>query len=109
MANSITVSALQHVKMPDGTEAIVLPINTTDEVFVDMASNKNLTGELLNINITISDERDGVIDDMLTLISQLASFLPKPLSFHHIQAEDFTNTTNIILNSGGFDPGCLFI
>jgi hypothetical protein len=106
---SVTVAALQRVKMSDGSYAIVLPINTTDEVYVDINENKTLTGELSNINVTITTDRDGLIDDMLTLVSQLAPFLTKPLNLNHIQVEDFTNTTNITLTSGGFEPGCLFM
>lgn len=109
MADSITVSALQRVKLADGSYAIVLPINTSDEVFVDINNNKNLTSELNEIHVTITHNRDTVIDDFIEILSQLSPFIPKPLNLNHIFTRDMTTNDWFTLISGIYTPGTIFI
>jgi hypothetical protein len=101
MAETITVAALQRYKMPDGSYAIILPVNTTDEVYVDIGKQLTLTSELTNININIVDNRDSLIDDMTTLISTLSPYIPKPLQLKYIIALDMSSVgSQIIVNTG---------
>jgi hypothetical protein len=109
MADSVTVSTLQRVKISDGSYAIVLPINTTDEVLVDVQNNVNLTSALNTINVTITNNKDTVMDDLITIMTQLSSFITKPLDLNHISIRDMSSSNNINLTSGLFIPGKILI
>lgn len=106
---SVIVSALQKVKLENNEYIIVLPINTTDEVLVDVENNKNLTQELGDLNITINVNRDTVLEDNITILKTLSSFIPKPIKLNHIYGINMDNDDYVNITSGTFIPGKLFI
>jgi len=106
---SIITAALQRYKLENGDYVIVLPINTTDEVFVDVQNNKNLTQELDEINLTININRDTVLEDNITILKSLSSFIPKPFKLNHIYCINMYTTNYVNVSSGTYIPGKLFI
>ena len=106
---SITAAVLQRMKLDDGTYAILLPINTTDEVFVDIETNKSLTSELSNINITINNHKNTVLKDNITILKSLSSFVPKPITLNHVYGINMDTEDYITISSGSFIPGKIFI
>lgn len=106
---SVTAAVLQRVKMSDGTYAIILPINTTDEVFVDIDSNLTLTTHLSALNVVIKNNRNAVIGDNLEIIKKISNVFEKPINLNNIYGINFSNLNNITLSSGAFLPGKIFI
>lgn len=106
---SVTAAVLQRVKLADGTYAIVLPINTTDEVFVDIDTNLSLTTHLNSLNVIITNNRDTVIEDNLEIIKKISHTFENPLHLNHIYGVRFSNLNNITFSAGAFLPGKIFI
>jgi len=106
---AIMISALQKVKQPDGSFQIVLPINTIEDVFVDMDKGINLKTRLSEIQADVYDFRDTVTEDFITVVANLSAFLPKPVQLNHIYSDDFSSPTRFAISSGVVKPGRILI
>lgn len=106
--SSIVTTSFIRMKMEDGSYAVILPINTTDEVFIDLLNKKTLTEELGTMNLTITNNSDTVIEDLLTLTKNLYSSIQKPLTLKHISIEDMVTGSELTITSGAFIPGKIF-
>lgn len=104
---SSSESGIINIKQVDGTYKNILPINTTDEVIYD--TDKTLTNKLIDVDTQMMDDRNTIIDDILTVITQVSPYLTKPLQLNHIYVDDLITTSNINLISGGSEVGRLFI
>jgi hypothetical protein len=86
------VAALQRIKMDDGSFAIILPVNTCDEVYVDIASGKTLTS-LLNEVLTEINNTKKYSDFKLSYIQSIPSDVNTKLAITSqtpFNGDDFT-------------------
>jgi len=63
MPEPVQISAIQRVKLPDGNYAIVYPINTVDDVFLNTDRKVSLN-QALDIKKTVIDCGTSVVTDV---------------------------------------------
>lgn len=100
MANTRTISAFQHVKTDDGGYTIILPFNSTDEVFLDFNSKYNLTTKLVELDTTIDLNNRSILDDLVTIMMQLSPFIKRPIQLNHVYADDLSDPTTLTVTKG---------
>jgi hypothetical protein len=103
-------SFIRH-RQEDGSYVVIYPINTSDEVYVDINSKLKLTTKINTMDATMSQDRESIIEDMLSVMASLAPMFKKPLLLNHVYADDFGNdgTTSINITKGIHSPGKIFI
>lgn len=109
MANERTFKSFIRVRQPDGTYQVVLPINTSDEVYTNISTKETLKTKITAMDATTQFNKESSIDDMMMMLIQLSSFFPKPIAMNNMFVDDFTVSTNVTLTSGLYTPGKLFI
>lgn len=102
-------SAFQRVKQDDGTYAVVLPITTTDEVYTSLQTKQSLTQKLASIDSMIDSNKDTIVEDIITILGLLSSFLPKPISLNHAYVNDLSDKNDFNITSGAFVYGKIFM
>ncbi len=95
------VSVLQRVKNENNEYVVTLNYNTVDEVLDSLESGKTLR----QINTEIRDTQEGLLDDLATVIYNLAGLLDSKLELNQIYRENFRNLDNIKLTAGQFEQG----
>lgn len=96
-------SILQHVKDANGEYFIQLSYNTLDEVLESLESGKTLR----QINSEINDKQEGLLDDLSTVVYNLAGLLDNRLELNHIYRENFKDESNLSITSGTFEQGSI--
>lgn len=96
-------SILQHVKDVNGEYFIQLSYNTLDEVLESLESGKTLR----QINSEINDKQEGLLDDLATVVYNLAGLLDNRLELNHIYRENFKDESNLSITSGTFEQGSI--
>jgi hypothetical protein len=103
-------SFIRH-RQEDGTYVVIYPINTSDEVYVDINTKLTLTSKINTMDAAMTADRESIVMDMLSVMSALGPMIPKPLLLNHIYADDFSNETITTINiSKGINmPGKIVI
>lgn len=104
MAQKI-ISALTRVKDDNGEYVLILPINTVEDVMVDLKTGESLADLIQNIVKNTNDTRLTVIEDLASVVNALAGLIDVRLPLNHIYRENFKNTDNIIKTAGVFFEG----
>lgn len=104
MAQKI-ISALTRVKDDNGEYVLILPINTVEDVLVNLETGENLADLIQNIIKETDDTRLTVIEDLASVVNTLAGLIDVKLPLNHIYRENFKNTNNILKTTGTFFEG----
>lgn len=104
MARKI-ISALQHVKDENGDYVLILPINTSEDVMMDLTSGETLSDRLIQMREELDDTKLTVIEDLGSVVNALAGLIDVNLPLNHIYRENFRTTDNILKTSGTFFEG----
>lgn len=96
-------SVLQRIKDENGDYIITLNYNTMDEVLESLETGRTLR----QINTEINDKQEGLLDDLATIIYNLAGLLDNKMDLNQIYRENFKDQSNINLISGQYEDGCV--
>lgn len=99
------ISALTRVKDDNGEYVLILPINTVEDVLVDLNTGETLADLISNIVKETDDTRLTVIEDLSSVVNALAGLIDVKLPLNHIYRENFKNTDNILKTAGTFFEG----
>lgn len=101
-------SFIKH-KQEDGSYVVIYPINTSDEVYVDINTKLTLTSKINTMDATISENKESIVEDIITILSSLSPMFPKPVLLNHLYVDDFGSKTKIAVNKGISIPGKIII
>lgn len=102
------ISALQRVREDrDGEYTLVLPVNTIEDVFVSLQSGVRLSELLQDIIEDVDDTKLTLVEDMSTVINNLAGLIDSRLPLNHLYRENFKTTENIAITNGTFTQGSI--
>lgn len=102
---SRVISTLQRVKDVDGSYIITLPINTIEDVYVNLDTGETLV-DLMNFVVGgVNDNKASIVEDMATVLSKIAGLIDDNLSLNHIHRENFKTDSNLIVTQGTFESG----
>lgn len=99
------ISALTRVKDDNDEYVLILPINTIEDVMVDLNSGETLAELIDGIIKDTDDTRLTVIEDLSSVVNTLAGLIDVKLPLNHIYRENFKNTSNILKTAGTFFEG----
>lgn len=101
--NANAVSILQRTKQPNGDYIITLPINTSDEVIVDIQTSESLTDRLIHLN----NYAMGIIEDLSTILLKMSAVLNDDLHLNYMYRDNFKSDEKLLINTGDFVSGSL--
>lgn len=96
-------SVLQRVKDENGDYIITLNYNTMDEVLESLETGRTLR----QVNAEINDKQEGLLDDLATVIYNLAGLIDTKINLNQIYRENFKDQKNLSITSGQFEQGCV--
>ena len=102
-SNANAVSILQRTKQPNGEYIITLPINTSDEVLVNIQTGETLTDRLIQIN----NYTMGIIEDLSSVILKISAVLNDDLQLNYMYRDSFKTDEKLLITSGDFVSGSL--
>lgn len=102
-SNANAVSILQRTKQPNGEYIITLPINTSDEVLVNIQTGETLTDRLIQIN----NYTMGIIEDLSSVILKVSAVLNDDLQLNYMYRDSFKSDEKLLITTGDFVPGSL--
>lgn len=110
MAVTNTYATFIRHRQDDGSYIIMYPINTADEVYVDIDSKLSLTNKIKTMDATAAGDKESIVDDILTILSVVAPMYQRPLLLNHVYADDFANASaSVNLAKGLTTSGKIFI
>lgn len=100
-------SVLQRVKDSNGNYVVTLPVNTVEEVYVNLESGETLADLLGLVVGEMNDNKATIVEDLASVLAALTGILDLNLSLNHIYRENFKTAKNLDIKSGNFESGCI--
>lgn len=102
------ISALQRVREDrNGEYTLVLPINTVEDVFVSLKSGVRLSALLQDIIEDVDDTKLTLVEDMSTVINNLAGLIDSRLPLNHLYRENLKTSEHVSITEGTFTQGSI--
>lgn len=108
-SNQLIISALNRTKDENGNYVVILPINTIEEVFVDLGTGVKLSDILDNVVEQVNDTRLTTIEDLSSVINMLSGLIDNKIELNHIYRDNFKDDSNLEIKKGTFKSGGLRI
>lgn len=100
-------AVLQRVKDSKGNYVVTLPVNTVEEVYVNLETGETLSDLLGLVVGEMNDNKATIVEDLASVLAALTGILDLNLSLNHIYRENFKNDNNLNILSGNFESGCI--
>ena len=98
MAMTNTFATFIRQRQEDGSYIIVYPINTSDEVYVDINAKLTLTSKINTMDAALTSSRASIIEDMLSMLAAISPMIKTPLLLNHAYVDDFSNESSTSIN-----------
>lgn len=105
----LIISALERVKDEDGNYVLILPVNTIEEVFINLETGERLSDVLNNLITKVDDARLSTIEDLSSTINKMSGLIDDRLTLNHIYRDNFKTNDNLNISSGNYSSGSIKI
>lgn len=104
-SKQLIISAINRVKDKDGNYVVILPVNTIEEVFVDLNTGVTLSQILDNVVEQVNDARLTTVEDLASVINMLSGLIDNRIELNHIYRDNFKDDYNLDISKGKFTSG----